>query len=81
MQPPSTLEQYEPEKFQPLERSLTGAREMWEKEAAAEKLQPDHKHPFPIHTALFGREKGGLAGKEGVTASLEKRVGWRTVLL
>lgn len=54
---------------------------MCEEEAAAEKLQTDHKHPFPIHTALFGREGGGPVGKEGVMVNLEKRVGWRIVLM
>lgn len=54
---------------------------MCEEEAAAEKLRTDHKHPFPIHTAMFGREEGGLVGKEGAMVSLEKRVGWRIVLL
>lgn len=68
-----------------MERSLTGAGETCEEEAAAEKLWTDHNHPFPIHTALFGREEVGVAGKEGrkegVMVSLEKRVGWSIVLL
>lgn len=64
-----------------MERSLTAAGEMCEEEAAAEKLQTDHKHPFPIHTALFGKEEVGVVEKEGVMGSLEKRAGWRTVLL
>lgn len=48
-----------------MERSLTGAGETCEEEAAAEKLWTDHNHPFPIHTALFGREEVGVAGKKG----------------
>lgn len=50
-----------------MERSLTGAEETCEEEAAAEKLQTDHKHSFPILTALSGREEVGVAGKERVS--------------
>lgn len=47
----------------------------------AKKLRTDHKPPGPIHTALCGREGGGLIGKEEVMVSPEKRVGWGIMLL